>query len=173
MLQASSVITKNDPPSYYSWAKPRLTIDRVIRRLVRLSAVSWLALLIVVLVSTWRLVWSSVWSPNPIIRLLFVTVATVAAAAIVILVGKGGRTGGGSASIVTWRFAIVRVSPSPTISTQQQRETKPEPVKHKNKTRRKNDSGGRPDPSGSAANHRSDWRPSHRRSHHPYRQGGR
>ncbi len=31
---------KNDPLSYYSWAKPCLTIDRVIRRLVRLSAVS-------------------------------------------------------------------------------------------------------------------------------------
>ncbi len=89
-------LQKNDPPSDYSWAKPRLTIDRVIRRLVRLSAVSWLALLIVVLVSTWRLVWS-VWSPNPIIRLLFVIVATVAAV-IVLLVGKGGGTGGGSAS---------------------------------------------------------------------------
>ncbi len=50
-------------------------------------------------------------------RLLFVTVGTVAAAAIVILVRKGGGTGGGSASIVTWRFAIVRVSPwNPPVS---------------------------------------------------------
>ncbi len=38
-------------------------------------------------------------------------VAAVAAAAIVVLAGKGGGTGGGSASIVTWTFAIVRVSP--------------------------------------------------------------
>ncbi len=40
LLQPSSVITKNDPPSYYSWATPCLTIGRVIRRWVRLSEVS-------------------------------------------------------------------------------------------------------------------------------------
>ncbi len=40
LLHSSSVTTNNDPPSDYSWAKPCLTIDRVIRRLVRLSAVS-------------------------------------------------------------------------------------------------------------------------------------
>ncbi len=51
---------KNDPPSDYSWAKPCLTIDRVIRRLVRLSAVSWLALLIVVLVSTWSCIYTHI-----------------------------------------------------------------------------------------------------------------
>ncbi len=50
-----------------------------------------------------------------LIRLLLVTVAAVVA--IVILVGKGGGTGGGSASIVTWRFAIVHVSPwNPSVS---------------------------------------------------------
>ncbi len=109
------MITKNDPPSDYSWAKPFLTIDRVMRLLVRLSTVSLLTLVIlIVLVSSWRLVWSSVWSPNLIIRLL---VVAVAAAAIVILVGKGSGTGGGSASIVTWRFAIVRVAPwNPSVS---------------------------------------------------------
>ncbi len=35
---ASAVVSdykKNDPPGDYSWAKPCLTIDRVIRRLVR------------------------------------------------------------------------------------------------------------------------------------------
>ncbi len=118
LLQPSSVITKKRSAKWYSWAKPCLTSDRVIRRLVRLSTVSWLALVIlIVLVSSWRLVWSSVWSPNTIFRLLVVTVAAVVAAAIVILVGKGGGTGGGLASIATWRLAIVRVPPwNPSVS---------------------------------------------------------
>ncbi len=46
-----------------------------------------------------------------LIPLSFPGVAVVVAAVIVILVGKGGGSGGGSASIVSWRFAIVRVQP--------------------------------------------------------------
>ncbi len=48
-------VTYNDPPNDHSWARPCLIIDHVIRRLVKLSAVSGLAVLIlIVLVSTWR-----------------------------------------------------------------------------------------------------------------------
>ncbi len=54
--------------------------------------------------------WSPAWSLNQIIIISVVAIDVVVAAVIVIDVGSGGN-GVGSAFIVPWRLAIVRVPP--------------------------------------------------------------
>ncbi len=96
VLACTSAVVSAYKPRF---TRPCITIDIVIQRSVRLSAVFWLDLLIFLVVVVW---------PFPVWSRYLIILLSVVAAAIVILVGSSGNDVG-SASIAPWKLAIVRV----------------------------------------------------------------